>query len=69
MNFYKYKGQGCLLISFTANLGPRTCKFSNFYVFSKTAGLIEIKLHLNGVRKSVSSRDLGHMTKMAVMPI
>ena len=61
------KGKGRLLI-------PRSLRFSSFKLFSNTAKLIEIKFHIEhqwGLEVweiKVCSRDLGHMTKMTVMP-
>ena len=54
------------------DLGSRSIRFSSFKIFSETAGLIEPKLHLEptlGLEIKVCLWDLGHMTKMAVMPI
>ena len=53
-------------------LGPRSLRFCLFKVVSKSAKLIETKLHRKhqyGWEVKVQSWDLGHMTKIAVMPV
>ena len=62
----KYQRSGRLIY-----LCPGCLRFSNFNLyFSKTAGLIETKLHAErpwdgGIK--VCTWDLGHMTKIAAM--
>ena len=58
------KGQGH---SLTLVQGHSDSTFSNFF-FLETAWPIEAKFYLDG-RTKVWSNDLGHMTKIAAMPI
>ena len=62
--FYKYQRSRSFI-----DLCPG-CLRSSIFIFlsSKTAGLIETKLHVDEGMK-VCSFDLGHMIKMATMPI
>ena len=68
MNFYKYQRSR----SFT-DLGPIGPSDSISLKYScKTAELIETKLHIEhqwGWEIKVHSWDLGHMTKVTIMPI
>ena len=67
--FTDTKGQDHLL----AFLYPGCLRWNVVNFFSSlTAGLIKTKVHIEPVcdgRKKVCSWDLGHMTKMATMPI
>ena len=67
MNIYKYQRSK----SFT-DLCPGYFILSVFNFFSKTAGLIKTKVHVEPLwdrRMKSCTWDLGHMTKMTAMPI
>ena len=67
MQFYKYERSR----SFT-DVSPRFFRFSSVKILSKTTGFIGTTLHINpqwGWEIKVCSWDLGHMTKMVIMPI
>ena len=66
--FINTKDEGYLL-----TFGPRSLRSSNFKILSKSTRLIETELHTEEPQWDweikVCSWDLGHMTKMAVIPI
>ena len=66
--FYKHQRSRSFV-----DLCPGCLRFSNLILFSsKTAGLIETKLHMEPLLDrgmKVCSWVLGHMIKMATMPI
>ena len=67
MIFYKYQRSRPFI-----NLCPGCHRFSIFIFSSKTAGVIETKLNVEPLLDGgmeVCTWDLGHMIKMAAMPV